>query len=194
MPLPRTWRRYDPAASAVFRRTRDRWGELSNFAPCVIGVNGLTAYHSEGLYQACRFPDRADIQRMVCAERNPMTSKQVAHKHVELSRSDWMSNRIATMRWVLRVKLAQHFDTFGQVLENTGDMPIVEYSRFDDYWGADYQGEHMVGQNALGRLLMELREELRERQDDMRVVSPPRLEGFRINGGIVAEMAHGRSV
>ena len=154
-------RRYDPAKSAIFRRNRDRYGELSNFYPARMEINGLRAYHSEALYQAMRFPHRADIQQAVCAQRNPMTSKKTAHNHISLTRTDWQDVNIDIMRWTLRVKLLFNPD-FGRILESTEDMPIVEHSLRDTFWGASIEKGLLVGTNALGRLLMELREHARD--------------------------------
>jgi hypothetical protein len=78
------------------------------------------------------------------------------------------------------VKLAQNWQTFGALLRSTGDWPIVEESRRDDFWGAKAVDEEMlVGANVLGRLLMELREELRS-DDESRLsrVEPPRIPQF----------------
>lgn len=177
-------RRYDPEESAVFRRNQDKWGWLSNFYPCRIEVNGLRAYHSEGLYQAARFPSRPDIQQKVCIQRNPMVSKRTAHNHIGLTRRDWQSTTIRTMRWVLRVKLAQNWDEFGDMLRETGDLSIVEYSVRDGFWGADHGDDgQLVGVNALGRLLMELRTELVGPDgEQLRTVEAPTVPGLKMNG------------
>jgi hypothetical protein len=67
------------------------------------------------------------------------------------------------MRWWLRVKLAQNYSIFSRLLLSTADDPIVEESRKDVFWGAKPHSEHKrVGMNVLGRLLMELRKDLRE--------------------------------
>ena len=174
---------YEPEESTVFRLNRDRWGWLSNFYPCRIEVNDLRGYHSEGLYQAARFPNRPDVQRSVMAQRNPMVSKRTAHNHIGLTRRDWQRTTIRTMRWALRVKLAQNWEEFGGVLRETGDSDIVEHSLRDGFWGADYQDGKLVGVNALGRLLMELRAELIGPEgDDLKVVQAPSIHGFKIGG------------
>ena len=80
------------------------------------------------------------------------------------------------MRWCLRVKLAQNYEEFGQLLFATCDQPIVEQSSKDDFWGAklgDEAGNILVGQNILGRLLMELREKLKGDTDEALKSVPP---------------------
>lgn len=54
--------------------------------------------------------------------------------------------------------------------------PIVEQPRKDDYWGAkltDETGCTLIGQNVLGRLLMELREKLKDDADGALKTVPP---------------------
>ena len=78
------------------------------------------------------------------------------------SRPDWDSVRVKIMHWSLRVKLAQNWREFGRLLLSAGDRPIVEQSRKDDFWGAKVvEDGTLVGMNVLGRLLMELREQLK---------------------------------
>ncbi|MER8550014.1 NADAR family protein [Mesorhizobium sp. M1169] len=91
---------------------------------------------SEALYQACRLPHRPDIQRIVIDETSPMTAKMKSKPYRKDSRPDWEDIRVQVMRWCLRVKLAQNWETFSALLLATGDRPIVEDSRKDVYWGA----------------------------------------------------------
>jgi putative DNA methylase len=147
----------------TFRRTKERFGGLSNMAPGFpVRVNGLDVRTSEALYQACRFPHRPDLQELIIGQRSPMTAKMKSKPYRSISRPDWDRVRIRVMRWCLRVKLAQNWDTFAELLLATGERPIVEDSRKDDFWGAKDAGDGtLIGVNALGRLLMELREEIR---------------------------------
>jgi hypothetical protein len=85
------------------------------------------------------------------------------------------------MKWCLRVKLAQNWTSFGDLLLATGNHPIVEDSRKDDYWGAKtVSDDTLSGQNVLGRLLMELREKIKKNPDSLRVVAPPPLACFML--------------
>jgi hypothetical protein len=73
---------------------------------------------------------------------------------------------------------------FGSVLLATGDAAIVERSSKDRYWGAvESAAGTLEGQNVLGRLLMELREELKTRShEELLVVLPPQVERFVLLG------------
>ena len=62
------------------------------------------------------------------------------------------------MLWVLELKLYWSQATFGWLLAQTKDMPIVEVSSKDDFWGCYIRGDYLVGRNVLGKLLMQVRE------------------------------------
>ena len=123
------------------------------------------------------------------SQPNPMAAKIEANKKADRSRADWFDINVRLMRWVLRVKLACNYESFGQLLDSTGEMPIVEHSRRDRFWGARYEGRELVGVNALGRLLMELREQLREdERGALRRVSPPDIPDFLLYGEPIGEV------
>ena len=151
---------YTRSDCIVFRKTSEPFGGLSNMAPGYpVEVNGIRTSTVEALYQACRFPHMADVQRMIRGQHSPMTAKMKMKRHRDESRSDWDEVRIVVMRWCLRVKLVQNWEKFSTLLMSTSGHPIVESSRRDDFWGTLDDGpDNLVGRNVLGRLLMELRE------------------------------------
>ena len=174
-------RNYARSDSVVFRRTREKFGGLSNMAGGYgLWVNGTLILSSEALYQACRFPSLPEIQRLVIAQKSPMTAKMKTKPHRDRSRPDWNNVRVKIMRWCLQVKLAQHWSTFGELLKETGSKPIVEESRKDDFWGAKpVNKDTLTGRNILGRLLMELREKFNSGQrDSLLRVEPPHIPDF----------------
>ncbi|MYE45147.1 MAG: DUF1768 domain-containing protein [Chloroflexi bacterium] len=178
-------RTYDPARCVVFRRTKDEFGALSNMAggfPLL--VNGIVIRSTEALYQCFRFPHRPDLQREIADQRSPMTAKMKSRRHLAHSRSDWNRVRIEAMRWCLRVKLAQHRSTFGMLLLETGERPIVELSHRDSFWGAVPRADgRLMGVNALGRLLAELRDESRSlTQGQDPLAGSPRVPGALLLG------------
>lgn len=169
-------RTYFLAESVVVYKTKESFGGLSNMAAGFpLRINGFRVPTSEALYQACRFPDLPEVQREIISQHSPMTAKMKGKPYRRATRSDWDSVRHKVMRWCLRVKLAQHHKEFGRLLLATKDKPIVERSRKDDYWGAILQqdGETLVGENALGRLLMELREALKKDTEGKLCSVPP---------------------
>ncbi len=170
-----------------FRKTKELFGGLSNMASGFpIKVNGIYILTSEALYQACRFPHLPDVQRKIINERSPMTAKMVGKPFRGNTRQDWDNTRVDIMYWCLRVKLAQNFITFGQLLETTCNKPIVEDSNKDPFWGAikDKRSEnYLIGVNALGRLLMKLRQEYNSaKRFDLLFVEPLNIPDFFLYG------------
>ncbi len=174
-------RKYKRSEVVIFRKTNEEFGGLSNMAPGFpIEIDGIHIRTSEALYQACRFPHSEKIQKIIIEQKSPMTAKMKSKPFRRETRGDWMNVRINIMRWCLRVKLACNWDKFKQLLMATENKPIVEESRRDKFWGAIPNGDEiLIGQNILGRLLMELREELKNNDiSTLEIVEPPPIENF----------------
>lgn len=92
--------------------------------------------------------------------RNPkMTARHWEKTH---RRPDWGSILVDVMKYCLTVK-HQQSQAFRQVLQQTAGRYIVEdqtafRKKTADTWGVKLQGDHYVGPNLLGRLLMQLRD------------------------------------
>lgn len=172
-------RAYERNQSATFRKTAEQFGGLSNMAPGYpLIVNSIEFLTSEALYQACRFPHRPEVQKIIIEQRSPMTAKMKSKLYRKDSRPDWLDVRVKIMRWCLQMKLIQHWDKFSQLLLSTGKQPIVEDSRKDDFWGAKSQtSKVLVGKNVLGRLLMGLREDI-ELGNRLESVAPLEIPNF----------------
>ncbi|MDX2061766.1 MAG: NADAR family protein [Bacteroidia bacterium] len=180
-------RQYNLASSVVFKKTREAFGGLSNMAGGYpILVNGIEVKTSEALYQAARFPHDPEVQRLILAQSSPMSAKMKAKGHIGFTRTDWNLIRSSVMYWALKVKLANNFLEFGKLLEATTTKDIVELSRTDKFWAAIPSKENpglLVGVNALGRLLMKLREEYNsDRRFELLVVTPPNVSDFLLLG------------
>jgi ribA/ribD-fused uncharacterized protein len=192
LPEQRTYRRQD---SITFRKTTEQFGGLSNMAGGYpLFVNGIKILTSEALYQACRFPHLPEVQRLIISERSPMTAKMKTKPYRDNSRSDWEFVKTKVMRWCLQVKLVQNWDKFSQLLLATGDLPIVEDSWKDDFWGAKPQAEEiLIGINALGRLLMQLREQVKSGEITAQtIIQPLPIPEFLLYGHAVSAVS-GRS-
>jgi ribA/ribD-fused uncharacterized protein len=172
-----------------FRKTNEEFGGLSNMAggyPIV--VNDIYIRTSEALYQALRYSDYPEIQKEIIEQKSPMTAKMVSKKYrKEKTRVDWDNKRIAIMKWCLRVKLIQNLDSFGTLLLDTNDNPIVEESRRDQFWGTILiDEERLEGTNALGRLLMELREIYKTKE--LKVINPLNIQNFKLYGNDIMDV------
>ena len=164
----------------TFKKTKEKYGGLSNMASGYpINLNNIRILTSEALYQSLRYPEYPEFQKEIILQRSPMTAKMISKKYLKMTRHDWDTSRISIMRWCLKIKLMQNWDKFGMLLLSTQDKRIVELSTKDKFWGAilnEEQGK-IVGTNALGRLLMELREEIPDLVGD-KIILPPKIENF----------------
>ncbi len=148
---------------AVFCKTKERFGELSNMCggfPLMLDGK-ILAHSSEALYQSYKFRNRA-IREEILDQSNAMVSKMRAKKYLTVVRSDWDDIKLDVMDYCLRLKYNQHRDRLNRVLDDTQSMPIVERSHRDRIWGAvpDNRG-NLDGLNLLGELWMIIRTESR---------------------------------
>lgn len=125
-----------------------------------------------------------EVQQLIIGGNSPMTAKMRSKPYRRVSRDDWDFVRVKIMRWCLRVKLAQNWREFGRLLLATGDRPIVEQSRKDDFWGAKVVDDGtLAGMNVLGRLLMELREQLKgDEAENLQLIEPLAISEFLLFG------------
>lgn len=176
-------RKYISTDVISFAKTSAKFGELSNMAPRFpLFINDVVIPSTECLYQACKFPLFPNIQKMIVEERNPMLAKLISRKYNEFVRKDWEDIKYRVMAWCLAAKLIQNWDSFSDILLSTGNNIIVEYSKSDDSWGAKPDGMYLIGKNALGRLLMQLRKDYIFDGHQREKLLPPDIVGFLLFG------------
>jgi type I restriction enzyme S subunit len=176
---------YDRREVIIFRKTNEPFGGFSNMAAGFkLRVNRIEILTSEALYQACRYPHMPEIQYLILCQVSPMTAKMKSKSYRKHTRDDWDSVKVKIMRWCLRLKLAQNWRKFSDLLILSNSKDIVEESRRDDFWGAKPKGDFFLeGANVLGRLLMELREELKkEKLEKFFIINPPNITNFLLLG------------
>ena len=168
-----------------YTKTSPRW-ELSNMSsgmPIYWPLEKVSANlwnSTEQLYQASKYSTSVmclpsptskgdpSVRNRIRAAKSPLGSKitQESANDAGLMRDDWKSPsevRLKSMTWVLELKVFWHPDTFGRTLKETGNLPIVEISSQDDFWGClQKPGQRLVGENYLGRLLMRVRNRIPE--------------------------------
>jgi hypothetical protein len=120
-----------------------------------------------------------------------MTAKMKSKPYRDNSRVDWDIVRTKVMRWCLQVKLVQNWEKFSELLLETGDLPIVEDSRKDDFWGAKPEDEEILtGANVLGRLLMQVREQIKTGEiTSETIVKPLPIQNFLLYGQEISSVS-----
>jgi len=139
-----------------FYHVSAEFGAFSNFAPYPIRMVGETWPTSEHYFQAQKFADVA-YQAKIRETKSPMQAARMGRDRKQTLRGDWESVKVGVMRSAVLAKFSQHEDLRTQLLA-TGDARLVEHTENDAYWGDGGDGR---GKNMLGRILMEVREELR---------------------------------
>ena len=148
-----------PDSSAI-TSFRGPYRFLSNFYRMGLVLDGAfypSAEHAFQAFKAATPESHAYIQ----GAPNPRESKARGRQCV--LRPEWAdpSFRLAVMLRVLYAKFDHH--TLRQQLLATGDRVLVEGNTWGDrYWGQCPIGQ---GQNHLGRLLMQVRQDLRRREE-----------------------------
>lgn len=145
----------------TFTKVKLQWGFFSNMSPHPVRHVNKLWKTTEALFQALRFVDEAIIEE-IRSTHSPMTAKMIAKRNKASMIIQPASPRdLDNMRLVLRLKIEQHPD-LRRLLLNTGSAPIIEdcSKRRASPWGAQLISGEWVGENLLGKLWVELREEL----------------------------------
>jgi ribA/ribD-fused uncharacterized protein len=128
--------------------------ELSNFYQCELNYQGLRFNSSEQLYYWFATSETPEQRALVMNQPNAASVKKLK----VTKDSDWFNKRIRYMRICIQTKY-EECEAFRNKLLSTGNKPILEFAYWWDlYWGCVKKDNYYVGVNALGRLLMELRE------------------------------------
>lgn len=130
---------------------------FSNFSAFTLFWAGKKFDTSEIAYQYEKFRGNTVIQDIVMSQLSTHAAYTAAQNFKDHIREDWDEVKVPIMRDILRAKVEQHGYVEQKLLE-TGNREIIEDSWRDDFWG---WGENKDGQNMLGKLWMEIRDDIR---------------------------------
>lgn len=147
------WTNCAPASAITFYESRHYY--LSNFSAFAVVWDGLSYPTSEHLYQALKF-EGAHMRELIRNQSSAHEAMKKAQLCKTSYRLDWAEIKVSVMEEVCRAKLEQHPYIQRKLME-TGGAPLVEASPIDSFWG---WGPNKDGQNHLGRVWMNLRQEL----------------------------------
>jgi len=139
-----------------FYSTRTAYGAFSNFSPHAIACKGVRWPTTEHYFQAQKFAGTPH-EEAIRQAKTPKQAAQMGRDRTRPLRADWEAVKDEIMREAVRLKFRMHPD-LRQLLLDTGDEEIIEHAPGDYYWGCGADGS---GKNMLGKILMEVRAELR---------------------------------
>lgn len=146
--------RKDEKIKTINRFTKEAgYDFLSNFYASTVRFEGLLYPTVEHAYQASKTTDHK-LREIIRKAPGPLEAKKLG-RCLQL-REDWEVVRIKIMRSLVKEKFENPF--LSHLLLKTDSARLVMDNRFNDkFWGV-YKG---VGENWLGKILEEVREELR---------------------------------
>ena len=126
---------------------------LSNFYPCRFYLDGFLYLSAEHAYQAMKATNSLDMKKIRDA-KSPAEAKKLGK--ITQIRNDWKSIKNSEMKRVLLAKFSQNPLLKVKLLRTEQEFIQEGNTWGDTYWGVCRN----KGKNMLGRLLMEVREEL----------------------------------
>ncbi|KKK71304.1 hypothetical protein LCGC14_2915250 [marine sediment metagenome] len=139
-----------------FYRTDRAYGFLSNLYKKPVIFKGREFPTPEHAYQFGKFKDE-DTREWAMKAPKPHLLAILAHGLFSWDIvEDWSKIKVDRMYQVLKVKFAD-LDLRQQLLE-TGNSLLLENSKTDSFWG---KGKKSNGKNMLGKLLMQVRAEIK---------------------------------
>lgn len=129
---------------------------FDNFSSFQVEYKGILFPTSEHAYQAMQFIKTApEIFEEIKNAKSAHDAQRIARENKNKADSKWDEKKRGIMKDILRSKIYQHPYILKKLLES-GEREIIEDSWRDAVWG---WGENKDGQNLLGQIWMELREE-----------------------------------
>jgi len=147
-----------------------KYGFLSNFYPCLIEHRGIVYPSVEHYYVAMKVTEMqflngnyytaADFRELIAIIKSPGDVKKIGSK-LKI-RKDWNSKKLDFMKWGVTEKFKD--PKLAEMLLSTGDMELTEGNWWHDtFWGVCTCNKCKVGENNLGKILMDIRLNLKQK-------------------------------
>ena len=144
----------------LFTLTRnDPNDPLSSYSKHAFELDGAEWPSVEHYYQAMKF-ESPEYREQIRQAGHPKDAARLGHKWFQKRRKDWKKHSVTMMTRGVYIK-CRTYPEVAQVLLDTGDLRIAELSGYDYFWGS---GRDMRGKNHFGKVLMAVRDRLREEQ------------------------------
>lgn len=153
----------DEPGTIYFYKVQNPYGCFSNFSRHGIHLHGEDWLTVEHYYQAQKFVNtvNAELVTVVKLVPTPTEAAQLGRDPRYQVRSDWEVVKLEIMREAVLTKFLSHLE-IQKILLSTGERVIVEDSPTDYFWGC---GIDRTGENHLGKILMSVRQQIRESRE-----------------------------
>jgi ribA/ribD-fused uncharacterized protein len=144
----------------MINKFRNQYDFLSNFYPSNVFYEGVFYPCAENAFQAAKTLD-ASI-KLQFSYISPAKAKRLGSQ-VDL-RSDWNDVKAGIMLDIVRAKFTQNAALRKRLLDTSHEELIEGNTWHDNFWGAcDCEKcGGKIGKNTLGKILMQVREEMSE--------------------------------
>lgn len=145
-----------PQQAEAITEFRGNHNFLSNFSFVQIEFKGKKFKSVEHFYQAMKFKGHPELQEQIRDTVSAGDAKKIANQNKDKVRADWDNVKLDVMKWALEQKFSK--PSLKTALLRTGDAVISHVNTWGDaFWGV-CRG---VGEDHLGKMLMEVRDELK---------------------------------
>jgi len=131
---------------------------FSNFSAFAIEWKDKLYMTSEHVFHSEKF-EESNLKEQIRNARSAHVALKIAEANKDKHKSDWNTVELKVMKEILRAKVEQHPYVKKKLMES-GDKELIEDSWRDSYWG---WGPNKDGENHLGKLWMEVRNEFRNK-------------------------------
>jgi ribA/ribD-fused uncharacterized protein len=149
----------------------NEYKELTNTYEAPMQIDGITFPTVEHYYQyskAKMFGD-ADVEKKIMKTPSAKSVKGFGKKVKNFKQEEWDEKKDSIMKVALKAKFTQHPELKKKLLD-TGDRPLAEANPRGKYWGIGTSADtskakdpaKWPGKNVLGKMLADLRTELKE--------------------------------
>lgn len=134
---------------------------FDNFSSFQVEYKGKIYLTSEHAYQSSKFVNTdSELAEKIRNAKSAHEAFKLAEANRDKREKNWDDIKLKVMKEILICKVNQHEYVMKKLIQS-GDREIVEDSWRDSYWG---WGEDKKGDNMLGKLWMEVRKEIRNKE------------------------------
>ncbi|CAD6886548.1 unnamed protein product [Tilletia laevis] len=147
-----------PGQSIGFGCDGPTWLFLTNSFPSRIVCGGTEFRNAEAIFQASKFEQHPNLQLAIAKTKWPGDVIDKARAWEGEISETWLEQRLPVMKGIQELKYTQNSELRARLLQ-TGDAELFYISSKDPFFGV---GPDAVGENHLGKILMDLRTSFRK--------------------------------